>query len=261
VRAPLIAVSAGFPGYGDYMGLAYARPLEAVGALALQLPYLEDLDRVLDAVDGVLLGFGSDIDPAVYGGERHPAMTPHSPLRDAFELELARRALERGLPILGICRGMQVLNVVRGGTLLGDAAPHPGGDWDRWDRVRLSVIDGTDPPEHPGHTITVARDSRLAAALGTGSIWVNSYHHQAVDRLGDGIVPVAWAEDGVVEALELEGDAWVLAVQWELQESWKDDDRFLAVFAALAESARRRLNACDDDHHQADTSRAVPRSG
>jgi putative glutamine amidotransferase len=261
VRAPLIAVSAGFPGYGDYMGLAYARPLEAVGALGLQLPYLEDLDRVLDAVDGVLLGFGSDIDPARYGGEPHPAMTPHSPLRDAFELELARRALERGLPILGICRGMQVLNVVRGGTLLGDAAPHPGGDWDRWDRVRLSVIDGTDPPEHPGHTITVARDSRLAAALGTGSIWVNSYHHQAVDRLGEGVVPVAWAEDGVVEALELEGDAWVLGAQWELQESWKDDDRFLAVFTALADSARRRLNACDDDHHQADTRRAVPRSG
>jgi putative glutamine amidotransferase len=261
VPAPLIAVSAGFPGYGDYMGLAYARPLEAVGALPLQLPYLEDLDRMLDTVDGVLLGFGSDIDPAVYGGERHPAMTPHSPHRDAFELELARRALERGLPILGICRGMQILNVVRGGTLLGDAAPHPGGDWERWDRVRLSVIDGTDPPEHPGHTITVAPDSRLAAALGTGSIWVNSYHHQAVDRLGDGVVPVAWAEDGVVEALELEGDAWVLGAQWELQESWKDDDRFLAVFAALAESARRRLNACDDDHHQADTRRAVPRSG
>jgi putative glutamine amidotransferase len=208
------------------------------------------------------------------GGEPHPAMTPHSPRRDAFELELARRALERGLPILGICRGMQILNVVRGGTLLGDATPHPGGEWDRWDRVRLSVIDGTDPPEHPGHTITVAPDSRLAAALGTASIWVNSYHRQAVDRLGEGVVPVAWAEDGVVEALELEGDAWVLGAQWELQESWKDDDRLprasharhrpaasLAVFAALAESARRRLNACDDDHHQADTRRAVPRSG
>jgi putative glutamine amidotransferase len=257
----LIGVSAGFPEYGDYMGLAYARPLEAVGAVPVQLPYLRDVDRVLDAVDGVLMGFGSDLDPDIYGGERHPAMTPHSPHRDAFELELARGALARGLPILGICRGMQVLNVVHGGTLLGDAAPHPGGDWDRWDRVRLSVIDGTEPPEHPGHTIRIAPDSRLAAAFGAGPAWVNSYHHQAVDRLGDGVVPVAWAEDGVVEALEVEGDAWVLGVQWELQESWKDDDRFLAVFAAFADSARRRLNACDDDHHQADTRRAVPRSG
>ena len=89
----------------------------------------------------------------------------------------------------------------------------------------------------PGHTITIAPDSRLADALETGSIWVNSYHHQAVDRLGDGVVPVAWAEDGIVEAVELEGDAWVLGAQWELQESWKDDDRFLRVFADFAAAA------------------------
>jgi putative glutamine amidotransferase len=235
--APLIGVSAGFPAYEDYMGLAYARPLEAVGALPLQLPYLRDVDRLLDAVDGVVMGFGADIDPARYDGEPHPKMTPHSPHRDEFELQLARGALARGLPILGICRGMQVLNVVRGGSLLGDAAPHPGGYWDRWDRVRLSVIDGTDPPEHPGHPIRIAPGSRLASAFGAESAWVNSYHHQAVDRLGDGVVPVAWADDGIVEALELEGDAWVLGVQWELQESWKTDERFLAVFFAFVEAA------------------------
>jgi putative glutamine amidotransferase len=235
----LIGVSAGFPGYGDYMGLAYARPLEAVGALPVQLPYVRDVDAVLDAVDGVVLGFGADIDPARYGGESHPKMTPHSPHRDAFELPLARGALARGMPILGICRGMQVLNVALGGTLVGDAAPHPGGDWDRWDRVRLAVIDGVDPPEHPGHTITIAPGSRLVDAYGAGSAWVNSYHHQAVDRLGDGVVPVAWAEDGVVEAIEVEGDAWVLGVQWELQESWKDDPRWLRVFEAFVSATAR----------------------
>jgi putative glutamine amidotransferase len=84
----------------------------------------------------------------------------------------------------------------------------------------------------------VAPGSRLSDALGTESIWVNSYHHQAVDRLGDGIVPVAWADDGLVEAIEVEGDAWVLGAQWELQESWKSDERFLRVFEAFVAGAR-----------------------
>jgi putative glutamine amidotransferase len=243
---PLIAVSAGFPAYGDYMGLAYCRPLEAAGALPLQLPFLSDVSHALALADGVVLGFGSDIEPLRYGGEPHPAMTPHSPLRDEFELELARGALERGLPVLGICRGMQLLNVARGGTLLGDAAPHPGGDWDRWQLVCSSVVAGSDPPDHPGHTLRVAPGSRLAAALGGEHAWVNSYHHQAVDLLGFGLVPVAWADDGIVEALELDGDAWVLGVQWELQESWKDDARMLRVFEEFvsATARRARRQAC-----------------
>jgi putative glutamine amidotransferase len=130
--------------------------------------------------------------------------------------------------------------VARGGTLVGDAAPHPGGEWDRWQLVCRSVVDGIDPPEHPGHPLRVAPGSRLAAALGGEHAWVNSYHHQAVDRLGSGVVPVAWADDGVVEALELEGDAWVLGVQWELQESWQDDPRMLRVFEHFVGATARR---------------------
>ena len=238
MRPPVIAVSAGFPAYGDYMGLAYGRPLEAVGAVALQLPFLRDVASVLAVADGVLLGFGSDIAPERYGGEPHATMTEHSARRDAFELALAHAALDRGVPMLGICRGMQLLNVLRGGTLLADAAPHPGGDWERWALVREAVLSDGVAPEHPGHPLRVARGSRLAAAIGEDDTWVNSYHHQTVARLGDGVVPVAWADDGVVEALELDTDAWVLGVQWELQESWKDDERMLGIFARFADAAR-----------------------
>ncbi len=195
---------------------------------------------MLELADGIVMGFGSDIDPARYGGAPHPKMTPHSARRDAFELELAAAALDAGVPVLGICRGMQVLNVVRGGTLVGDAAPHPGGDWDRWALVREAVLAGTEIPAHPGHDLDVVPGSRLAAALGTESHWVNSWHHQAIDALGDGVAATARAPDGVIEAIELAGDAWVLGVQWELQESWKDDPRCFAVFEAFVSATARR---------------------
>ena len=100
--------------------------------------------------------------------------------------------------------------------------------------MRAAVLAGEQPPEHPGHALRVAARARgwpRRSAPVDG--WVNSYHHQAVDRLGAGVVPVAWAEDGIVEALELEGDAWVLGVQWELQESWKEDARMLARVRGL----------------------------
>ena len=109
--------------------------------------------------------------------------------------------------------------------------------------MRLAVIADEAVPEHPGHPIRVAPGSRLGAALGADSAWVNSYHHQALDRLGDGVVPTAWAEDGVIEAIEVEGDAWVLGAQWELQESWKEDERFLAVFAEFVSATARRASA------------------
>jgi putative glutamine amidotransferase len=98
-------------------------------------------------------------------------------------------------------------------------------------------------PEHPGHEVSIAPGSRLAGALQTEHAWVNSYHHQAVRDIGRGLTPVAWADDGLVEALESQDGAWLLGVQWELQESWRDDSRFLEVFAAFAEAARHARSA------------------
>jgi putative glutamine amidotransferase len=250
--APTIAVTLGFTDYGDYLGIALSRPLLAVGAMPVMLPYLDEpgaRGAALDAADGLLLGFGRDLEPARYGAEPHPAMTAVSPLRDDFELAIAIEALDRDLPVLGICRGMQVLNVALGGTLYRDrseyppaAREHPGGDWALWDRVCDAALGLGPAVEHPSHAITVAPGSRLHAALGEHAT-VNSYHHQAIDRLGRDVEAVACAPDGIVEAVELPEREFVLGVQWELQEAWRDDPGGRAVFEDFVSAARRRASA------------------
>jgi putative glutamine amidotransferase len=247
-RPPTIGLSTGFTDYGDYLGVALSRPVLAAGGVPIVLPYAEDRNgraALLDRVDGLLLGFGRDIDPQRYRGELHPAMTEVSPARDEFELALVAEALDRGLPILGICRGMQLLNVALGGTLYPDrsaypepAREHPGGDWETWDRVCAATLGRGPMPEHPSHPIVVAPGSRLAAAVGE-SARVNSYHHQAVAELGDDLDAIAWSDDGIVEAMMLTRDDRVVGVQWELQVSWLEDRRFLELFAGLVRDAAR----------------------
>ena len=240
---PLIGVSASLHDFGDYGGVGVQRPLLEAGGLPVTLAQLpEGIDAALEHLDAVVLAPGRDIEPECYGQERHPLLAPTEPRRDAFELELTRGALKRGLPLLGICRGAQMLNVALGGTLAQDvsmlADEHPSDPgWARWKEVEAASLRGAPPPAHPRHEIEMLPGSILAAALGVTRIAVNSFHHQAVDRLGEGLVVTAAGEDGIVEAIELAGHA-ALGVQWELQEEYRIDRRFLAVFEWFVTAAR-----------------------
>jgi putative glutamine amidotransferase len=246
---PLIGLSLSFHDFGDYQGVGFQRPIALAGGVPLTLPRTpESLDDALEACDGILLGGGRDIHPARYGQEPHEKLAATEPHRDAFELALVERALERGLPILGMCRGIQLLNVALGGTLVQDVslvaawADHPSDPgWVAWKEVERASLEGApDVPEHPRHPVRIEAGSLLYEALGVTEIEVDSFHHQAIDRLAPELRAVARAPDGVIEAVELESAGHVVAVQWELQEEWRVDRRFLAVFERFVETAAAR---------------------
>jgi putative glutamine amidotransferase len=249
-RKPVIGLSLGLHDFGDYAGVGHQRPTALAGGVPLMLPRFDSvhLEDALDACDGILLGGGRDIEPARYGHEPHELLSVTEPRRDAFELELVERALDRKLPILGMCRGLQILNVALGGTLVQDLAlvqawaEHPSDrGWRLWKEVERSSLEERDEvPPHPRHPISIEQGSHLYDALGVEEIEVDSFHHQALDRVAEDLRVSARAPDGVVEAVELDQGAWVLAVQWELQEEWRVDRRFLAVFEHFIEAAAPR---------------------
>lgn len=204
----------------------YFQGVTTAGGIAVLLPPQpvdpDIANRVLASLDGLVITGGKDIDPAVYGQEPHADTDEPCRLRDAWEFALLRGALVRGLPVLGICRGAQVLNVALGGTLhqhLPDVIGHDGHRAGNGVFTRLPVR-------------TVA-GSRLAALVGE-STDAPCYHHQAIDKVGEGLVVSAWDRDGVVEALELPGDRFVLAVQWHPEQTPDD----LRLFAAIVDAAR-----------------------
>jgi putative glutamine amidotransferase len=198
---------------------------DAGGAAVLLPPQPVDADlaeRVLDSLDGLLITGGNDVDPGAYGQQPHPNNDTPAPERDDWEFALLRGALARRLPVLGICRGAQVLNVALGGSLhqhLPDVIGHSG------HRAGNAVF--TTLP------VRTVAGTRLASLVGE-SVDARCYHHQAIADLGEGLVVSGWDADGVVEALELPGDDFVLAVQWHPEESLDD----LRLFSAIVEAAR-----------------------
>jgi putative glutamine amidotransferase len=209
----------------------YSEAVQRAGGIAVLLPpdaaVTEDPDALLDALDGLILAGGRDVDPALYGAEPHRDTDQPRTERDTFEIALARRAMERDIPVLGVCRGMQVMNVARGGTLVQHLPEHVGGDTHR---RSLGTFDGN---EHP---VRLAEGSLAAEAIGALSHATLSHHHQGIDRVGDRLAVSGWSEDDELpEALEDPDLRFALGVQWH-----PEADPDSQVIAALVEAARRR---------------------
>lgn len=208
----------------ESVGRPYVDAVLGAGGIPIVLPVLEPgfAPAVLEGIDGLLLTGGADVDPAAYGGTGHPEVYGVDPARDAWELALARAA---SVPTLGICRGAQVIGVAAGGTLVAHLPDVTGLEHRVRERDRELV-----------HDVDVVAGSRLHAVVGGVRIGVNTLHHQAVDRVGDGLVVSARATDGTIEAVEGVGDRPVLGVQWH-PELLTDHEAHHAVFVWLVAAA------------------------
>lgn len=213
----------------------YVRAIERAGGIPLLLPPLDHAESRADALaalDGLLLTGGGDLDPSYYGEEKLPECQEPEAERDMVEFTFTREALAERMPILGVCRGMQLLNVARGGNLIQDLATQ------RPETARHDLNDH--PRTFRAHSIAINPASRLNTILGAPQAMVNSFHHQAVDRPGDGVEIVAWSEDGVAEAMELRDYPFALAVQYHPEELVTDDDEAsMRLFRAFVDACRR----------------------
>jgi putative glutamine amidotransferase len=211
---------------------SYIRAIQRAGGLAVMLPPDEAVERepdeVLDLIDGLILAGGADIDPSSYGDDAHPETRGTVPERDNFEVALARRAMERDMPLLGICRGMQLMNVATGGTLL-QHLPDSHGHHEH--RRNPGTFDGAD------HDVRLNEGSLAARATGEVVHATKSHHHQGIDRLGSGLEVTGWSLiDELPEAVEMPERRFALGVQWHPEAD--ERSRLVAALVQEADAAR-----------------------
>ncbi|MFY9377950.1 MAG: gamma-glutamyl-gamma-aminobutyrate hydrolase family protein [Peptococcia bacterium] len=214
------------------MAATYIEAVLAAGGVPLIIPSQpkDKAETIYAAIDGLILAGGPDLDPWHFGEEPQKDLGVITPLRDQLELELSRLALVGNKPVLAICRGIQVLNVAAGGTIYQDISG-------------LTQLKHSQeaPRWHPTHGIQIAEESSLFTLAGQTHYRVNSFHHQAIAKVGQGLRAVAWARDKLVEAVEnLAGDGRIRGVQWHPEGSWQQDQLSLKLFSDLVLQAKSR---------------------
>ncbi|NNC93144.1 MAG: gamma-glutamyl-gamma-aminobutyrate hydrolase family protein [Acidimicrobiia bacterium] len=216
--------------------LSYSNAVAGAGGVPVVLPILDPaaVPSVLSRLDGIVLTGGGDIEPEQYGGAGHPAIYGIHGARDESELAIARHAAERLMPVLAICRGMQVLNVALGGDLIADIPSQVEGGFEHF-------VTGNGAASQAHQEVELEDGCGLAQLFGTTSLKVNSLHHQAVGTPAPGLRPVAWSEDGVIEAVEPVDQSWPLrAVQWHPENLVGTEPAARSLFGELITAASRR---------------------
>ncbi|MEN8235544.1 MAG: gamma-glutamyl-gamma-aminobutyrate hydrolase family protein [Actinomycetota bacterium] len=230
---PKTAISASGELPSHVIGHTYTDSVLRAGGLPVILPPVQngDVPALLDRLDGIVFTGGGDIEPHRYGEEPHEEVRKTNFDRDEFEFTIVHEAKRRRLPVLAICRGLQVVNVALGGTLIQDI-PSTIGSADH--TVRGNAV------YHCHQSITIDTNSRIAKAVGTTELCVNSIHHQSTKDLAPGFRAVAWAQDGVIEGIQHEDDEWpLLAVQWHPEFLGDNSDEpSHRLFDAFIESVR-----------------------
>jgi putative glutamine amidotransferase len=238
IYRPIVGIPCRYNWQTNYYELreTYPEAIYAAGGTPLLIPLIPEsayVDRIIDQIDAICLsGAVNDVDPLRYGHEPKPGLGSVVPRRDETDSMLLAAAEARRLPVLAICFGIQSLNVYRGGTLIQDipsevkgALKHMQGEvfWRR------------------SHSINITEDSLLAKLAGSTQTVTNSHHHQAIDIVGRDLEPIAWASDGVIEAvINTRPEQFVLGVQWHPEVGWENDDLSKAIFNHFITAARER---------------------
>ena len=213
----------------------YYDAIVEAGGLPVLMPNIheENACKILAFLDGLLLSGGNDVEPAYFGEAPHIKLGFINACRDSLEINLCRQAMERDIPILGICRGVQLMNIAMGGTIYQDLES-------QWIAGQLQKHSQLAPDWYGSHEVELDLNSRLFRMLGVKKLRTNSFHHQAIRDLASCFRATAWCGDGVVEGIEALSHTFAVGVQWHPEKMWQKDEKMLGLFEGLVSAAKRR---------------------